>query len=77
MNHELKTFPIFFDAIREGRKTFEIGKNDRGFKVGDILILREYHEVEQRYTGPSASVRVIYMTDHAQQDGYVVLGIEK
>jgi hypothetical protein len=63
MEHELKTWPIYFDRIEDGSKTFEIRRNDRGFQAGDTLRLREYnpagdHEAcadencqTKRYTG--------------------------
>ena len=41
MVHELKTDPAVFQAVKEGRKPWEIRKNDRGFKVGDELWLKE------------------------------------
>lgn len=37
--HVLKVEREYFEALRDGMKTFEIRKNDRGFKVGDILAL--------------------------------------
>ena len=40
-NHELKTDPDVFQQTWEGRKTFEIRKNDRDYQSGDVLILRE------------------------------------
>lgn len=40
--HELKTWPQYFHAIKEGIKTFEVRKADRDFNVGDILLLREF-----------------------------------
>lgn len=41
MNHELKTDPQVFQALVEGKKTYELRKDDRGFAVGDTLTLRE------------------------------------
>ncbi|GAB2021708.1 hypothetical protein RyT2_07820 [Pseudolactococcus yaeyamensis] len=37
--HRLKLHSDYFEAVKNGIKTFEIRKNDRGFKVGDTLIL--------------------------------------
>lgn len=42
MIHELKILHEYFEAVTSGRKQFEIRKNDRGFKVGDQLILCEH-----------------------------------
>lgn len=39
--HELKTDPAVFEAVARGDKTHEIRLNDRGFAVGDTLLLRE------------------------------------
>ena len=40
--HELKILPEYFEALASGTKTFEIVLNDREYKVGDLLILREW-----------------------------------
>lgn len=40
--HYLKTYIEFFQAIKSGDKNFELRKNDRDYKVGDILVLMEY-----------------------------------
>lgn len=40
-HHYLKTETEYFQAIAEGDKKFEIRKNDRDFRVYDILYLEE------------------------------------
>lgn len=40
--HKLKTVPKHFQKVWDRKKLFEIRKNDRGFKKGDLLVLREY-----------------------------------
>ena len=49
--HELKTWPKFFESIIAEMKTFEIRKNDRDFKAGDYLVLREWNPETAQYTG--------------------------
>jgi Domain of unknown function (DUF3850) len=41
--HELKVWPPYFDQIAAGVKTFDVRRNDRGFQVGDVLILHEWN----------------------------------
>lgn len=55
--HELKTWPEFFESVSSGRKPFEVRKNDRDFKVGDVLILKEWDPEKELYSG-----RVLYKT---------------
>lgn len=70
ITHELKTWPEFFKQIRNGRKKFELRRNDRDFKVGDQLLLKEWNpQMEQKaggfgpmgYTGRELLVRVDYI----------------
>ena len=67
VTHELKTWPEFFNATRNGEKKFELRRNDRDFKVGDQLFLKEWNpEVTQScnvqgYTGRELLVRVDYI----------------
>lgn len=44
--HELKTWVAQFKAVVDGRKTFEVRRNDRDYKEGDIVLLREYVQSE-------------------------------
>ena len=41
MIHELKTYPKYFQETLNGNKPFECCLNDRGFQVGDTVILKE------------------------------------
>lgn len=78
--HELKILPSYFEQVANGNKSFEIRKNDRDYKLHDVLLLREieptrsvYEEV--KYTGRMKAVKVTYITDFEQKPGYVVMGI--
>ncbi|WP_285046665.1 DUF3850 domain-containing protein [Lactococcus petauri] len=42
--HELKLDIKYFDEVKNGTKNFEIRKNDRDFKVGDILELKAFKD---------------------------------
>jgi len=64
MIHELKILPEYFEDVISGRKTFEIRKNDRPFKKGDLLALNEHDG--KSYTGNSCVVYVDYLTDDAE-----------
>lgn len=59
--HELKCVEPYFSEVREGRKTFEVRRNDRDFSTGDILYLRSFDESLARgYDGRSLAVIVVY-----------------
>lgn len=60
--HHLKTWPEFFQAVRSGAKTFEARKDDRGFQVGDTLVLEEYEpDGLGRHTGEQETRVVTYI----------------
>lgn len=66
--HRLKTWPEPFAAVVDGRKRYEVRHDDRGFAVGDLLVLEEWepsptaHHIPLGYTGRKTSARVAYMT---------------
>lgn len=72
--HYLKTWPEYFGVILSGAKRFEIRKNDRGFSVGDELVLQEFTS-QGGFTGREIDARITYLTDFEQKPGFVVLGI--
>ena len=63
--HVLKTWPKYFQQIEAGDKTFEIRKNDRGFKPDDILILEEWNPETEKYTGEVSIWRIGYLLQGA------------
>lgn len=71
----LKTDPEPFSELLSGRKTFEWRKDDRGFRVGDVLCLREH---EDDYTGRSVVARVTYLLKerYGVPEGYCVMALE-
>lgn len=71
--HGLKIEIDYFNKILDGSKTFEIRKDDRGFRFGDVVNLNEFYNGE--YTGRSIIANVGYVCDYAQVDGYVVFGL--
>lgn len=85
--HDLKTWPPFFDHVADGRKTFEVRRNDRGFQYGDTLLLREWNphdamtsNARHGYTGRECRVHIDYVLDGdwpGLKPGYVVLGISR
>jgi hypothetical protein len=60
-DHELKTWCAPFNAVWHEHKRFEIRRNDRAFKVGDVLRLREWDHESERYTGRSVDTEVTYI----------------
>ena len=84
--HYLKTWPAFFDAVACGAKPFEVRKDDRGFAVGQLLILQRYDPETGKYSEDEHGAhvclarRVSYVLRGGQlgiEEGYVVLGLER
>ena len=86
--HDLKTWPVYFDAVKRGEKTFEVRRDDRGFQKGDKLrLLRtredKPHIVEHGYAIGAGLSHIIekvitYVLTGGQfgiEPGYVVLGL--
>lgn len=76
--HEVKCLREFFVPIIEGRKTFEVRKNDRNYKVGDGLLLIEIYK-NGRSSGRAAYCHISYILpggSYGISPEYCVLGIQ-
>lgn len=75
--HELKILPEYYEKVLSGEKRFELRKDDRGFKVGDIIRLCEHDGKE--FTGRDSLYDIIYKLDggnYGLEKGYCILSIK-
>lgn len=76
ITHDLKIGKTFFEDVVNGRKKFELRKNDRNFREGDGITLHEMDNGQP--TGKTAEVEITYMLQDytGLEEGYCILGIE-
>lgn len=74
--HYIRLAATYFDDVAAGVKTFELRKNDRGYKTGDVLEMAEFKD--GRNTGRMIRSEVTYMLEGytGLTDGYCILGIK-
>jgi len=85
MNHDVKCWPEYFEAMRVGDKPFDLRFNDRDYQVGDSVLMREWSP-EEGYTGRESANTITYILagpffnpSHDRitpglTDGWVILG---
>jgi ASC-1-like (ASCH) protein len=75
--HTLRILPEYFEAVKDGRKTFEIRLNDRGYNVGDSLVLQEF--ASGLYSGDQIIVNVtdVLFSGFGLEDGWVIMSIRR
>lgn len=59
--HNLKTWPEPFMSVFSNVKKFEIRKDDRGFNVGDSVLLCEWDPKSREYTGRMMKFPITYI----------------
>lgn len=74
--HDIKILSEYFSKVIDGSKTFEIRKNDRNYKVGDRLLMREYINNGDYETGGWIFATITYITNYNQKNDYVVMSIK-
>jgi hypothetical protein len=81
VTHRLKCLTEPFEAIDQGLKRFEFRKDDRGFQVGDELVLCEWMpEVVPSYTGRVLIRSVSYIARGPSwgiPEGFAVLSLKR
>lgn len=76
--HELKTINPHFGFVFCGQKTFELRKDDRGFSVGDTLILKEWDEINKSYSGAEVRAEITHILEGGEYGllhGNVILSL--
>ena len=64
-DYDVKSWPQFFQPMIDGVKKHDMrNKRDREYKVGDIMLLREFDPFGGGYTGRSARFRITYITSN-------------
>jgi hypothetical protein len=58
---EKKTWPEMFEAVRDGKKTFDLRLADWECKEGDILVLREWDPKTKKYTSRVLEKKVTFV----------------
>lgn len=78
MHHNLKLFKTYFQPVVDGDKRSECRINDRDYRVGDTVTLREGQPGISgfEYTGRSVSASISYVSDFGCQPGYVNLSLK-
>lgn len=88
-DHVLRSWPHLFQPMMKGVKTHDLRKDDRGYKVGDIILYREYDIAVGAYTGREQQFEVTYITGRNEGQSpcavssvvldreYVILSIRK
>ena len=71
--HRIRLAKMFFEDVASGKKSFELRKNDRGYKKGDILEMMEFKDGKN--TGRTVRVLVTYILEEfaGLEDGYCIM----
>lgn len=79
IEHELKTWQSYFHALVDGTKNFELRRDDRGFRPGDTLYLRETEYGSGAYIGREVRRKITYVLrreeDLGLMDGFAILSL--
>ena len=78
--HCLKVWPVYFSAMKSGKKLFTVRKNDRDFVCGDVVEFQEWDPHTYKFTGKKLYCRITYIMPGGEFGidlDYCVLGIKE
>lgn len=75
--HELKILPQYYNDVKEGKKKFELRKDDRNYQEGDLVVLKEFDGTN--YTGRSINFKPIKYVlrdcpEYGLKEGFCIIG---
>lgn len=62
LTHYLKTWPDVFEETWAGRKVHEWRRDDRGFELGDRVVLEEFEPAGERYLGRKITAEITFIS---------------
>lgn len=65
--HRVKSWMHLFQPVAAGRKFHDIRIMDRGFQVGDIIVLCEFNRRTGEFTGRELACEITYITSNELQ----------
>ncbi len=78
--HELKCVIVPFQAKWNGIKSWEFRKNDRDYRLGDLLLEREYYVINGEYSGREILEEVTWILlggEFGVPEGYVIMSTKE
>ena len=76
---EKKILPKYFEEVINGKKTFELRKDEDNILPGDILILHEWSS-DKGYSGRKAIMHVSYVLrncpEYGLAEGYCIIAMQ-
>lgn len=80
MTHNIKLLEEFCDAVDRGDKSFEVRKNDRNYKVGDIVrflpIAKDSYPVAHPVQNKTFRITCV-LSGWGIKEGFVAFGIKE
>jgi len=77
--HYVKCWPSIFEVMKSEDKLFDIRKDDRDYKKGDIIVQQEYNQITETYTGRENAFKIKWCLRNASEfglmDGYVAMSL--